>query len=66
MRKRQGSKVPWKDTSGVPIYFDPVYEAPNLPKKISSVMQNALTLEALKEHQKSVEKMKNDGPRFLA
>jgi hypothetical protein len=47
-------------------YFDPVYEVPTLPEKMTSAMQYALTLEAIKEHQRSVEKIKNEGSRFLA
>jgi hypothetical protein len=46
-------------------YFEPVYEAPTLPENITSTMQNALTLEALKEHHKGVAKMKSDRPRLF-
>jgi hypothetical protein len=41
-------------------YFQPEYVPPSLPDNITSTMQNSLTLEALKEHQKALDKMKNE------
>jgi hypothetical protein len=46
-------------------YFVPEYKAPSLPENITSAMHNALTLELLKEHNKVVEKMKNDRPKLF-
>ena len=46
-------------------YFVPEYEAPTIPENITSAMNNALTLEALKEHHKVVEKMKSDRPKLF-
>jgi hypothetical protein len=46
-------------------YFQPGYVPPSLPDNITSTMQNVLTLEALKEHQKALDKMKNDRPKLF-
>jgi hypothetical protein len=46
-------------------YFQPEYVPPSSSDNLTSTMQNALTLEALKEHQKFLDKMKNDRPKLF-